>query len=249
MGERSVTILKKTIPHGAPMDATMRSTIRKYFIDVVLKQLTTREHGDSLTSKNISSFNNDIVEDDEALNDDNLDNDVNTGMKTYDRYRRFRCYKSRDVLVDIVNNKKPFSLLFHEQDMYFAVLLWGKVDGKRVRTIYRIDVGHDNNHVIEGTAVVGKRLIVNSLMVEDGSDDFNRRIVSIEDIESVNVISCLALLYETPCQYGNNEPQEHDDYCYYVRTERHTELRGVKRVNDMFVYSFSYPTLFINKDN
>jgi hypothetical protein len=43
MGERSITKLKKSLPHGAHMDGSVRSAIRRYFVDVVLFQLMEAE--------------------------------------------------------------------------------------------------------------------------------------------------------------------------------------------------------------
>jgi hypothetical protein len=244
MGERSVSMLKKTIPHGAPMDGTMRSAIRKYFIDVVLKQLTRREHGNSLTYKHSSSITSDIVEEDEQNYNDDADNNDNKGVNTHDRYRRFRCYKSRDVVVHVLHNKKPFCLLFHEEDMYFAVLIWGSVDKKRMRILYKVDIT-DDNYVVEGTTVVGIRNIHESLIVEEDSDDFKRRVVPIEQIDSAVLTSCIALLYDTTVQQNNPRLVDDEMVYYYVRTERHMELRSIFGEGDQYTYSFSYPTLFM----
>jgi hypothetical protein len=44
LGERSITKLKKSLPpHGAHMDGSVHTAIRRYFVDVVLSQLMERE--------------------------------------------------------------------------------------------------------------------------------------------------------------------------------------------------------------
>jgi hypothetical protein len=91
----------------------------------------------------------------------------------------------------------------------------------------------------EGTYMVKKESMVNSLQAEDLGNS-NNKLVFNYDIVS-RATSCVALPYMTA------KPNESNVLVsavhYFIRTEEHLELRGV--VDGIPV--FSYPTLYIGQ--
>jgi hypothetical protein len=237
MGERSITKLKKSLPHGAHMDGSVRSAIRRYFVDVVLSQLMETE---LLRDNNVQSIENGAqyaIDEGDTPFESVLNNNENCTKQSYDRYRRFRVYKSKDSVEAAIQDNKPVALVYLGYTKQFYVLVWESVNNCRERymNVVNFSAGETN----EGTYMVKKESMVNSLQAEDLGNS-NNKLVFNYDIVS-RATSCVALPYMTA------KPNESNVLVsavhYFIRTEEHLELRGV--VDGIPV--FSYPTLYIGQ--
>jgi hypothetical protein len=243
MGERSVTTLKKNIPHGAHMDGSLRSAIRRYFIDVVLSQLLKKEHGNdnvkAILDDETSEHYNPISEDGVVNNNEN-----NTKIG-YDRYRRFHCYKSREAVIEAVIEQKPVSMLHNGIDKYFAVIVWGDHYNNRERLLYKVDLGCDLL-MIEGMSMIRGRSIIASLTDDDDNEEHCHPPVPLKHVMLDGVTSCIALWYNHCCSVAMDEGN--GDSYYYVRTEHHREVvrhSVLMGGNETACgYTFEYPALF-----
>jgi hypothetical protein len=96
MGERSITKLKKSLPHGAHMDGSVRAAIRRYFIDIVLTQLMNKEHLDSnigcSITKTLERLDDQMLGEEDSPYETVINNNENCTTQIYDMYRRFRVY-------------------------------------------------------------------------------------------------------------------------------------------------------------
>ena len=116
MGERSITKLKKSLPHGAHMDGSVRSAIRRYFVDIVLSQLMEAE---LIRDNNIKSIEEVaaqyVIDEGDSPFENVLNNNENCTKQSIDRYRRFRVYKSRRTVQESIMANQPIALFFHGQ--------------------------------------------------------------------------------------------------------------------------------------
>jgi hypothetical protein len=87
MGERSITKLKKSLPHGAQhMDGSVRSAIRRYFVDVVLSQFMEAE---LFCDNNVKSIEQGAqyaaIDEGDSPFENVLNNNENCTKQSYDR--------------------------------------------------------------------------------------------------------------------------------------------------------------------
>jgi hypothetical protein len=232
MGERSILQLKKSLPHGAHLDGSMRTAIRRYFIDVVLKQLIDNEHVNKKTH-----FHNVVIDESDPINEERFNNNENYTHKNYDRYRRFRVYKSLESLNECMATSKPISLVFDDISRCFYVLIWKCHMLKRIRTMHLIDFR--GGRVLEGCYMKKRDELLKYCNDNDNGDV---PCVPLDIEKMTQLVSCIALPYHI---YNENNVTIH----YYVRTEKHLELRKIKDTENMMmpVFSFQIPTLYINE--
>jgi hypothetical protein len=234
MGERSITKLKKSLPHGAHMDGSVRSAIRRYFVDVVLSQLMETE---LLRDNNVQSVENGAqyaIDEGDSPFESVLNNNENCTKQSYDRYRRCRVYKSKDSVETAVEDNQPIALVYLGYTNKFYVLVWESVNNCRRRSM--TVVNFSNGQINEGTYMVDKESMVNSLNAEQ-IETSSTNLVFNHDIVSY-ATSCVALPY---MMLKTNESNELVSAIkYFIRTEEHLELRGV--VDSIPV--FAYPTLY-----
>jgi hypothetical protein len=236
MGERSITKLKKSLPHGAHMDGSVRSAIRRYFVDVVLSQLMEAELFRDNNVKSIEQGAQYAIDEGDSPFENVLNNNENCTKQSYDRYRRFRVYQSsRTVQASILANQ-PIALVYLGQSKKFYVLVWESVNNCRQRTMNLIDFS--GGTVNEGTYMVKKQTIVDSFRAEE-VDTLNSKPIFNYDVVS-KATACAALPYMSLRQNENNDLIS--EIHYFIRTEDHVELQEVTQG----IPVFSYPSLFID---
>lgn len=160
----------------------------------------------------------------------------NCTKQSYDRYRRFRVYKSRRTVQASFLAHQPIALVYHERTKQFYVLVWESVNHCRQRTMNVVDFS--GGTVIEGTYMVKKEAMVETFGAEevdttDSKPTFNYDIVS-------QSTACAAMPYMTMVQNGSNDITS--EIHYFIRTEHHLELQKVTQGIPLF----SYPSLYIS---
>ena len=150
MGERSVTHLKKSLPHGAHMDGSVKSAIRRYFIEVVLSELVKNEHNKNKLKGETDDFISE--EGDDSCNDEPHNSNKNSTKTSYDRYRRFHCYKSLESIIESFRDAKPIAMTYSRVMSSLYVLSWGSLSSKRQRLMYKLNA-------TEGTTREGTYLL------------------------------------------------------------------------------------------
>jgi len=233
MGERSITKLKRSLPHGAHMDGSVRAAIRRYFIDVVLSQLMEAEH------KTVDVVSNTELATNEGDSpyEHPINNNENCTTYAYDRYRRFRVYTSLETLRTAVLDGQPIAVVFLCRTNLFYAILWESVNNIRRRVMHKVRI--DNGNVIEGTFMVSQDALLQFLQVDPLTvrDNVVEQVLFDHWIAE-ETIACAGLPYHA---VGRNDMQEATTtYHYFFRTEHHTELRTI--INGIPV--FSYPTLY-----
>lgn len=234
MGERSITKLKKSLPHGAHLDGSVRSAIRRYFVDVVLSQLMEGELFRHKNIKNIEYGGQYAIDEGDSPFEQGLNNNENCTKESYDRYRRFRVYKSSGTVQASIEANQPIALVYCGRHRKIFILVWESVDNCRQRTMNIIDFSGGTVH--EGTYMVTKQAMLDSFG-NGAISTSNRKPIFNYDIVS-EATACAALPYMI---WRQNE--SHDlvsDIQYFVRTEDHVELREVAQGNPVF----SYPLLY-----
>jgi len=241
LGERSITKLKKSLPHGAHLDGSVRTAIRRYFIDVVLNQLMEREYFGVLpTNRNSTVTDRNIdyaLEEDDCPYENAVNNNENCTNQSYDRYRRFRVYKSLASFKLAVTERTPFALVFVETTSNFYVITWESGHNGRQRILHRIDFC--NGEVIEGTYVLDPKHILQSISICAQNTEVNEVPLVFDHTVVAKSIACAALPYTTVSI--NDQNVSSANTYYFVRTERHLELRHVMEG----IPRFSYPTLYM----
>jgi hypothetical protein len=233
MGERSITNLKKSLPHGAHMDGSVRNAIRRYFVDVVLSQLIKTEHSSYLESEN-----NVALDKEDSPFESIVNSNENCTEMNYDRYRRFRVYKSETSIRNSIVDLRPFAMCFLCRTNTFYVIQWKTVNMIRCRTMHKVKV--KDGVVIEGTYMIPQELLLNDFHndVDDGREDVLQHLLFDNNMARES-IACAALPYHVINEDNDIQTKY---YYYYIRTELHTELRTVLRGE---IPVFSYPRLYI----
>lgn len=234
MGERSITNLKKSLPHGAYMDGSVRTAIRRYFIDIVLSQLMEQEHCTTTALGDI------MTEEGERMHEDTLNNNENCTRISYDRYRRFRVYKSQQTVRCTIINQNPFSLVFDQGPNAFYILTWGYLNSIRQRVMHPIECV--NGLIKDGTYVISADDFLSQLIEDD--EGINTTFTGVDSMKLTRFISCIAL----PYMINDDLDRDGNPLYFYVRTEHHMELRTSSVHVDgnlVVIPSFSYPSLYI----
>jgi hypothetical protein len=244
MGERSIIKLKKSLPHGAHMDGSVRTAIRRYFIDVVLSQLMDREHSVEKLNSNIVQYmegEKDLALDEEDCPYENIpNNNENCTASSYDRYRRFRAYKSFQSFRMAIADTRPAAIVFLPRTNSFYAIVWQSVSNNRLRVMHEVNLS--GGSIIEGTYMVDKESLINSLGNDDDiMEDAEDKVVFNSSVAG-ETTACAALPYHTVGYDGDH--QVVTKHHYFVRTENHLELRKVSNDGN---HTFSYPTLYTNK--
>jgi hypothetical protein len=244
MGERSITKLKRSLPHGAHMDGSVRTAIRRYFIDVVLSQLMEKEHMTADFVCPVAKYlegNRDVALDEEDSPYENpINNNENCTTHTYDRYRRFRVYTSLHTLRMAVVDRRPIAVVFLRRMNLFYAIIWDSVNKTRLRTMHKVEIECGN--VIEGTFMISQESLLRSLGNDEPPVIDNVEQVIFDHGIAEEAIACAGLPYAVVGR--NNLQQATTTYHYFIRTENHTELRTV--INGIPV--FSYSTLYSIND-
>jgi hypothetical protein len=102
------------------MDGSVRSAIRRYFVDVVLSQLMEAELFCDNNVKSIEQGAQYTIDEGDCPFENVLNNKENCTKQSYDRYRRFRVYQSsRTVQASILANQ-PIALVYIGQNFMFS---------------------------------------------------------------------------------------------------------------------------------
>jgi hypothetical protein len=240
MGERSITKLKKSLPHGAHMDGSVRTAIRRYFVDVVLSQLMENEHFSHTTAlsphvKGVEDGSQFAMDEGDTPYENVVHNNENCTKQSYDRYRRFRVYKSMHSFVSAVTEKQPLALVYLPDKSTFYVIIWELVNHCRERVLKKIDFS--GGTIREGTYMTDQQSVLDSFNV-DPAEDADERLCFKNDVIS-KATACAALPYLIVTVNDRNVTLS--ETHYFVRTEQHLELRNFV---DVVVPVFSYPTLY-----
>jgi hypothetical protein len=246
MGERSITKLKRSLPHGAHLDGSVRTAIRRYFIDVVLTQLMENEHSRTLsnlhnaTSLSAQYYDN-MLDEGDCPYENVVNNNENSTSQSYDRYRRFRAYKSLQTIGSASRDKQPIAIVFigNNRNRFF-VITWESVKNSRQRTMHPVDC--KDGTVVEGTYMIKWQSLLESIDGVDRSASDDEHYIFNHEMAS-NATACCALPYISILN-NNNTNNLSSETFYYIRMELHTELRKC----DDGTYVFSYPSLYINSD-
>jgi hypothetical protein len=252
MGERSVTKLKKSLPHGAHLDGSVKTAIRRYFIDVVLSQIERNDQKKQFSSD--QSMEDSITDEGDMCNDEKYNNNENQTKYCYDRYRRFQCYKSFDYIIDCVEHAKPFAVAYCPTRSRLYVVCWGIFESRRQRLLYMIPV--TEGIAMEGIYLLPAKVILDAIPVMMGHGDGNvsRPVPFTSDIAS-DIEACIACPYVlTTDNVDANNNQYANDHFYYIRSENHMEMRRSSvydngQISDenrtaTFRIYMSYPHLF-----
>lgn len=237
MGERSITKLKKSLPHGAHMDGSVRSAIRRYFVDVVLSQLMETELFRDNNVKTIEQGAQYAIDEGDSPFENVLNNNENCTKQSYDQYRRFRVYKSTDSVEEAIQDNQPLALVYLGYTKTFYILTWESLNNCRQRSMSMIDF--KDGTVKEGTYTVTKDSMLDSIRAGHLELSRNNLIFSSDILSQAT--SCVALPYMIVRPNDDNILMS--VMRYYVRTEDHLELRNV--VEGIPV--FSYPTLYMEE--
>ena len=222
MGERSITKLKKSLPHGAHMDGSVRTAIRRYFVDVVLSELIEKEHFSRKAVpphvKELEDGTQYVMDEGDTPYENITHNNENCTKQSYDRYRRFRVYTSIQSFASAVTEKQPLALVFLPMMQCFYIIIWDVINHCHERILKKIDFS--GGAIREGMYMKEKQSLLDSFYVSSG-EDANETLFFKNDILSTSM-ACAALLYLLFTINDGNVTAL--DTHYYVQTELHLEL-------------------------
>lgn len=136
-----------------------------------------------------------------------------------------------------LTERRPIALVFIFRTNSFYAIVWDSVDKRRVRTLHEIKL--DDGNIIEGTYMITRKSILQSIEGHTRLTDDDRQTVLFDHNIVQETTACVALPYHV--YHQNTRQQMVMEVHYLVRTEKHTELR---RVNNG-IPTFSYPCLHV----
>jgi hypothetical protein len=229
------------------MDGSVRTVIRRYFVDVVLSQLMEREQRTTTKHSDVLEYTDsdqiDALDEEDSPFETGLNSNENCTNLNYDRYRRFRVYKSVESIRNAIADLRPIAMVILRRTNEFYVILWKNVNHNRYRTMHKVKVG--DGEIVEGTYMVSKELLLDEFNnYENEMVDIVQHVIFNHTVARES-IACAGLPYHV---ISNDQEDVSETYhYYYIRTENHTELRMVMNGNiPVFSYLSLYKTNVIN---